>query len=110
MSPAAAPASYLERNSAIARGNSGVIKHRIKNMMLIQWMTKEKKSYKKEGARARAGVGSKIGLWRKWAYLGFVANVRGVEIAHGGDIGKYYKSGTAHPISLKKIKVCGGDL
>ena len=36
-----------------------------------------------------------------------MANVRGVEIAHGGDIGKYYKSGTAQPSFIKKIKVCG---
>jgi len=39
-----------------------------------------------------------------------VANVRGVEIAHGGDIGKYYNSGMAQPYFIKKIKSLWGDL
>ena len=37
-----------------------------------------------------------------------MANVRGVEIAHGGDIGKYYNSGMAQPYFIKKIKSLWG--
>ena len=32
------------------------------------------------------------------------------ELAHGGDIGKYYNSGMAQPYFIKKIKSLWGDL
>ena len=80
-------------------------------MMVIQWMTKERKAIRRKELEPVGWGGVQDCLWRKWAFTwDLVANVRGVEIAHGGDIGKYYKSGTAQPSFIKKIKVCGGDL
>lgn len=74
-------------------------------------MNDERKAIRRKELEPLGWGGVQDWLWRKWVFTwDLVANVRGVEIAHGGDIRKYYKSGTAQPSFIKKIKVCGGDL